>query len=345
MTKREVVKLAYEFKRPPYVPWHFTFTEEAWARLVEHFGGEEETECALDNHYLKLGTDFGFYEPIGNDRFRDTFGVVWDRTVDRDIGMVEGQLLPEPSLKGFEMPDPLDRRYFDDIPQLIARYPDRFRVFFMGFTLFERAWTLRGMENLLMDFHLHPTFVRELFESLTDYIVAQVQEALRYDIDCVRFGDDWGQQRGLIMGPPCWKEFIYPCLERIYKVVKDAGKYVLIHCCGDVACLFDDLVDIGVNCFNPFQPEVMDVWSLVPEYRGRLAFYGGLSLQNTLPFGSVEDVRDESRRLLALGAEGGYVFSPSHDVVRNVPLENILAFVEQAQAQPGYQGCGMASAD
>jgi len=138
------------------------------------------------------------------------------------------------------------------------------------------------------------------------------------------------------MGPKCWNEFIYPQIKRMYAVVREAGKFVLIHCCGDVDELFEDLIEIGVNCFNPFQPEVMDVWSLLPRHRGRLAFYGGLSMQRTLPYGSVDDVRDESRRLLELGSETGYIFSPSHDVEGDVPLENMLAFIEEAQRQPGY---------
>ena len=100
--------------------------------------------------------------------------------------------------------------------------------------------------------------------------------------------------------------------------------------------LFDDLIGIGVNCFNPFQPEVMDVLSLMEQYRGRLAFHGGLSTQRTLPHGTVADVRAETRRLLAQGCEGGYIFAPAHDVEGDVPLENMLAFIEIVQGQPGY---------
>ena len=77
----------------------------------------------------------------------------------------------------------------------------------------------------------------------------------------------------------------------MYAAVREAGKFVMIHSCGDVDELFDDLIAIGLNCFNPFQPEVMDVYELLPRYRGRLAFHGGLSTQRTLPFGSAEDVR------------------------------------------------------
>ena len=107
----------------------------------------------------------------------------------------------------------------------------------------------------------------------------------------------------------------------------------MIHSCGDVDELFDDLVEAGVNCFNPFQPEVMDVWQLLPAYRGRLSFHGGLSTQKTLPFGTADDVRDETRRLLALGRSGGYIFAPAHDVEGDVPLENMLAAIDTVQAQ------------
>jgi len=89
--------------------------------------------------------------------------------------------------------------------------------------------------------------------------------------------------------------------------------------------------------FNPFQPEVMDVASLIPRYRGRLVFHGGLSTQRTLPYGTPDDVRAETRRLLELGRDGGYVFAPAHAVEGDVPLENMLAFIEVIQSQPGYQ--------
>ncbi len=335
MTPRDVVRAVLEGKRPPYVPWQIGLTQEARATLRAHYG-TDDLDGPLGNHGVTLGNDFGFFEEIGDDRFRDHFGVVWNRSVDRDIGVVEGQVLPEPTLAGWRPPDPLDRRFHADIPAKLAARPDAFRVYSIGFSLYERAWTLRGMESLMMDFLDHPGFVRELLETIADYNIAQVREALRYDIDAVRFGDDWGQQRGLQMGPKAWRALILPVLRRMYGAVRSAGKHVMIHCCGDVDELFEDLIDAGVNCFNPFQPEVMDVRALLPRYRGRLAFHGGLSTQKTLPFGSVEDVRAETRMLLELGREGGYVFAPAHDVAGDVPLENMLAFVEVLKQQEGY---------
>ncbi|HEY3289588.1 MAG TPA: uroporphyrinogen decarboxylase family protein, partial [Anaerolineae bacterium] len=101
--------------------------------------------------------------------------------------------------------------------------------------------------------------------------------------------------------------------------------------------LFDDLVDIGLNCFNPFQPEVMDIYTLLKQFRGRLAFHGGMSTQRTLPFGTVADVRQETQRLIAAGSNGGYIFAPAHAVEGDVPLENMLAFIEVMQSQPDYR--------
>ena len=335
MSKRELVRQVLEGKRPPYVPWHIGLTVEAKAKLQTHLC-VSDLEDVLHNHFVGLGDGIGFFDELEDSHFRDVFGVIWDRRVDKDIGNVVNCVLPEPTLKGYAFPDPLDPRFFSDIPQRLGRYGDRFRVYQIGFSLYERAWTMRGMTNLMMDFYDHPGFVRELFDAIADYNVKQVEQALQYDIDAVYFGDDWGMQRGLQMGPVAWREFIYPVLRRMYGSVRDAGKYVMIHSCGDVDELFDDLVEIGLNCFNPFQPEVMDVVALVKQYRGRLSFNGGLSTQRTLPYGTVEDVRAETRMLIELGSEGGYIFAPAHDVEGDVPLENMLAFIEVLQQQPGY---------
>jgi len=335
-SKRDVVRQVFSGGKPDYVPWHYQFTHEPWDLLKTHFGGEDAAKAAIGNHILELGSAIGFFDALPDDRYRDHFGVLWDRSVDKDIGIVEGCVLPEPTLKSYTFPDPIDKRFFKDIPSKLAKHPDRFRVFYLGFSLFERAWTLRGMENLMYDFVDHPEFVHELLTAIADYNIAQVREALKYDIDAVYFGDDWGQQHGLIMGKPFWDEYIKPQLRRIYGFVRGAGKFQMIHSCGDVDELFDDLVELGLNCFNPFQPEVMDVAALIPQYRGRLAFHGGLSTQRTLPYGTVEEVRKESRLLIELGRNGGYIFAPAHAVEGDVPLKNMLAFIDEAISQPGF---------
>ena len=206
MTKRDIVIKVLEHERPPYVPWHFGFTVEAKQKLIDHYGSEDIMDIT-DNHFLVLGDEIGYFEDIGNDRFKDFFGVMWDRSIDKDIGNVEGQVLPQPTLKGYTFPDPLADLHFSDIPFLLKKYPDRFRLFEIGFSMYERAWTLRGMEALLMDFVINPDFVHELMGAICDYNIKQIKQALKFDIDAVKLGDDWGQQRGLIMGSSCcWNE-------------------------------------------------------------------------------------------------------------------------------------------
>jgi uroporphyrinogen decarboxylase len=191
MTKRDIIHAVLDGQKPPYVPWSCGFTKEAWAKLQPHFT-PVELEVALQNHLLQLGSDIGFFTDLGNNRLQDVFGVVWDRTIDKDIGNVEGCILSQPTLKHYTFPDPLDQRFFANIPERIAKYGDRFRVFQIGFSLYERAWTLRGMQNLLMDFYDHPKFVHELLNTIADYNITQVIEALKYDIDAVYFRHNFG---------------------------------------------------------------------------------------------------------------------------------------------------------
>jgi len=336
-SKRDVVQLALDGKPVPYTPWSFSFTQEAKETLRTYFGTQDRDPC-LHPHLCGIGAGKGFFTDVGNHCVKDLFGVVWDRSCDKDIGVIKGCVMPEPTLRGYDFPDPAHAVFWAEKDRLTSETArECYRVYNIGFSLYERAWTLRGMENLMTDFIEHPDFVEELLTRIADLNIELVKRAVKFDIDAVYFGDDWGQQIGLQMGPALWREFIKPQVARMYGAVRDAGKKVFIHSCGDVDELFDELIEIGLDSFNPFQPEVMDVCALMDQYHGRLTFHGGLSTQKTLPKGTVEAVCAESDGLLKKGLKGGYIFAPAHAVESDVSLENMLAFIDTALAQPGFK--------
>jgi uroporphyrinogen decarboxylase len=335
-TLRERVLKSLAHEQPDICPWHMTFTFPAHEKLAAHLG-TKDLERTIGNHFAKIEAvpDDGWRE-IKPDFWRDEFGVVWDRTIDKDIGNVDpGTLvIPEPTLDSLVFPDPLKAERFEHHEQFCRDNQDLFRVNDFGFTLFERAWTLRGMENLFLDMVERPDFVHALLDRILEWNLAIIEGVSRFDIDAILFGDDWGQQHGLIMGPDYWREFFKSRAAAEYKACHDKGMYVFIHSCGDVSQIFDDLVEIGVDAFNPFQPEVMDVVEVKARYGDSMCFFGGMSTQKILPYADPEEVRRETRRLIEnIGAGGGYIFSPAHDVPKDVPPENMAAMIDVLQNQ------------
>ena len=337
-TKRDVVIDAMEFRPPPYVPWAWDMTLGCAERMAEHLGTRDLAPF-IDTHFLNLGPDIGYLEPLGNDLHRDRYGVVWDRSVDKDIGTpLEWPIRRPEDLAAYEWPDPAADDLFADIPEALAARPDLFSRYMLGFSLYERAWTMRGLMDLLTDMAERPEFVEDLLDRIVEHNLVQIRKALSFPLDAVYFGDDYGMQTGLIMGLDHWRRFFRPRLARMFAPVREAGKYVFLHSCGCVVDLFDDLVEIGLNGFNPFQPEVMDVFAVKRQYHGRLAFHGGMSIQKVLPFGTAGDVRAAAAALVEAGADGGYIFSPSHSVPPDVPPENLVAMMDVVRSQPGYPG-------
>jgi len=319
---------AIEFRRPAYVPWHVRLTVDCAARC-KRFLGTEDLEAFLDNHFFDVRCKLREMEPLAAGQVRDKYGVVWDRSVDKDIGTPSSRPLRSPAdFERYRFPDASDDALYEGLAEQVAAHRGLFTRYSVGMSLFERAWALRGMEDLLVDMLERPEFFERLLDAIVEHHLVVVNQALALGVDCVHFGDDYGMQTGLIMGAPNWRRFIKPRLARLFAPVRAAGKVVSLHSCGKVQELFNDLAEIGLQLFNPFQPEVMDVFAELRRHRGVLAFHGGMSIQRTLPFGSPAEVRQATRRLLEAGREGGYVFAPAHEVPRDVPPENIAAMME-----------------
>jgi uroporphyrinogen decarboxylase len=330
ITPRERVRQSLLHQQPDHIPWQYGMTIDTRKKLENYFH-TTDLDQVLDQHLVRFRTRLPDIE-VRPGFFRDEFGVIWNRSIDPDIGVVENYPLKERSLKGLRFPDPHDPQRLAELPALIASNPNRFRLLNISYSLFERAWILRGMEDLMVDMLEAPAFVDQLLDAIMEYHLAILEDGLQYDIDGVIFGDDWGQQSGLLFSRRLWQRFIKPRIARYYAVTRQAGKAVFIHSCGKVQELFPELIELGLDAFNPFQPEVMDTYAIKNQFGSQLSFFGGVSIQKLLPFGTPGQIKDEVNRLITeVGRDGGFIISPSHDMPRDIPLENLLAFINAVQ--------------
>jgi uroporphyrinogen decarboxylase len=334
MTPRQRINASLRHEQPDVCPWAIGFTHGARQKMIA-YTGDPDFESKLGNHLGGFGPILPMeQDPHCPDFWQDEFGVRWNRSIDKDIGNPDALIFPRPELGDYRFPDPADPRRWEGVAPSLAAQGDLFPIMNIGFSLFERAWTMRGMANLLMDMIDHPQFVDDLFDAITEFNLALIARGVKFDVDAVMFGDDWGQQQGMIMGPTLWRRFIKPRLREMYGAVHAAGKYVFIHSCGKVSEVFPDLIEVGLNCFNPFQPEVIDVYAAKRDFGDRLSFFGGVSTQRLLPYGTPEQVTAEVRRLIAeVGKSGGYILAPAHGIPRDAKPENMMALIEAVQNQ------------
>ena len=228
MTRREVVMEALQFRRPPYVPWAWDMTQDCAERLKAHLGAGSLTEF-VGSHFLDLASHIGRFDRLDEDRYRDVYGVVWDRSVDKDIGTpIDWPIRRPEDLDGYTWPDPADDSWYAGIAERMAANRDLFTRFPIGFSLYERAWTMRGMTELLIDMVERPEFVEKLMDRIVEHNLVQVRRAISFDVDCVHFGDDYGMQSGLIMGAEHWRHFIKPRLARMFEPASIASRIVAI---------------------------------------------------------------------------------------------------------------------
>jgi len=339
VTKKETVQavLAHCEVRP--VPYHQVFTPPVEHQLIGHFGIDPESPAArvqlnraLGNALLRASVVPGpERQPDGT--VLDGFGVVWQQT-DVNRGAPVSAPLTGPSLAGYRFPDPGDPARLEALAQSIEGNEDLYVAVFVG-DLFERASFLRGMENILLDMMLHPGFAHDLLQSIMDYVLASMEEVARLPVDCVFLSDDYGDQRGLLVSPDTWREFIAPELRRFCRRARQLGVAPALHSCGNVRELLPELIDIGFDIIHPLQPEALDVVEVKQTLGGRFTIYGGLDTQRVLPDGTPGDVRALiAERIRELSPGGGFILGPAMKIQHDVPWENVLALLEACREQP-----------
>jgi len=197
--------------------------------------------------------------------------------------------------------------------------------------IWENSWQLTGMEKLMLDFHDNPEFAAYILDRVTEDRCFMARRCAEAGCDQISLGDDVGMQHKLMMHPDTWRRWLKPRLAREIKAATDVNPDISVfyHSDGNIESIIEDLIEVGVTVLNPVQPECMDPVALKRHYGDRLAFWGTIGTQTTMPFGTPEDVRQWVKRMCeTVGEGGGLVLAPTHVLEPDVPWHNIVAMFE-----------------
>ncbi|HCT92513.1 MAG TPA: uroporphyrinogen decarboxylase [Lachnospiraceae bacterium] len=329
ISRRQCTMEAVRHRQTPYIPHNIDLVDD-YKELVrkELHISPELVEEYMGNHIQKCELFDGKYVSPGI--YRDEYGVIWDRTgLDTDVGIIQNTVLPEPDLSGFYFPPIDEEKIRKKCETALSDGKDRFKFAKLGAMLFERAWSLTGFENFLMYLVAEEAFAEALIEGIAERNAKILDIALEYDFDGVYFGDDYGQQLGLLMSPAVWRRLIKPRLGKLFEKIKARGKYIALHSCGNISAILPDLCEIGLDIYQTVQPEIYDLSRLKQEYGKDLVFYGTISVQSDLPFKKPDEIKEIIRRTEEImGKDGGFIAAPTHRVRADTPLENFVAMVE-----------------
>lgn len=309
MDRRQRVKDAIAHKATDRVPYCIDFTREA-RQLFERETGHRSADEFLDNDIIQVSPPWWGW---------DNLGPAWKA------------MEPPASLPGVRGNGSYTE--FRDRLKMLRDHSDKYILAMIYGSHFEKANGARRIENFLADMAGEPAFAQKLLDRIIEKNMVMLDNFLGCpEIDGVLLGSDWGSQLDLLMSPDSWEAMIRPGEQREYDLVHSYGKDVWVHSCGNIVKVIPSLIEMGLDVLNPVQPECMALEVLKREHGDKLAFWGGISTQKALPYGSADDVRAEARRVRDLmSTDGGYILAPAQQLQADVPLENIMALIDVAK--------------
>jgi uroporphyrinogen decarboxylase len=351
--------------------WITTIHVEPYEALKDHFGVDSPTVvmermqqvCFVDERilrHLSIDTRGVFAGPpelacnqsveLTGDRFRDAWGVTWQKPASSYYyDMVQPALVGDITLsdvRNHPWPDPHDPGYTRGLrDRVITQRASADCALVLNISVYpvQCSQFIRGFEDWFLDMAANPRLMGVLFDLLTDIMVSTVADVLAEVgdlVDVVSVSDDVGMQRGTTVSPEMYRRLIKPRQARAFRFIHDHTPAPLMyHTCGSVYAILDDLIEIGVDALNPVQTDAakMEPERLKADFGDRISFWGGINSSRILPWGTPEQVRDEVRRVIgALGPGGGYILNSVHNIQPGVPLANLLAMFEAAQAFGAY---------
>ncbi|MBN2301064.1 MAG: uroporphyrinogen-III decarboxylase-like protein [Lentisphaerae bacterium] len=339
MNPRERWEAVLKREKPDRIPMDYWATKEASAKLVKHM------QCGdLDEALAKLHVDRPrdvYPRYIGPPRKEDTdsFGCKRKRVQYGDGYYYECASNP---LAQYNSVEEIEKNYtwptnddwdFSGIADSIKGYEDQ-PIKGGGSEPFLIYCHLRGMEQAYMDLALNPEIVHYCLDKLFDLAydwTLRIYEQIPGKVLISYVAEDLGSQESLLFSLDHIREFILPRMKRMMTLAHDAGVYVFTHSDGAIRDVIPDFIKIGSNVLNPIQWRClgMEREGLKKDFGDKLIFHGAVDNQEILPFGSVEDVREEVlENMRVLGAGGGYILAPCHNIQVVSPAENIIAMYE-----------------
>jgi uroporphyrinogen decarboxylase len=338
LTHKERMRRAIRHEPVDRLPTQINYTGRQGEQLAAYFGiTVADLPDRLDNHLRRLElTHAPYYNEDKTVKF-DWWGAGFD-TGEEGYFVRVSPLQERKDLDAMAWPDPHDPDLLNDATAAIAADSGQhFLVPNFGWALFERAWSLRGMVEFFMDMAGDSKFAGELLDRVADIQLVLIHRFLELGVDGIYFGDDYGGQVNMLLSPKMWRSLIKPRLARLFEPIRAAGLPILMHSDGHIEPILPDLIEIGLNMYNPVQPEVTDFCWLRDTFDNQLAYYGGVSTQTTMPFGTPEDVRaavTKAARSLA-PANTGLLIGPSHRMMSDIPMQNVAALLDAFAKLPG----------
>jgi uroporphyrinogen decarboxylase len=332
LSKEEVIK-AVEHRSPSRIPMIL----HIYAPTGRYKGQEEAVRQML----LQYPSDVMFYIQPMPSVWQETWqmpGYSWTQkpAPTQTHGALDSQVAIEDWSQLDEMldhwPDPMAAK-----PSPCEEDPfdrgDRYAIIHWWNCLYERAWHLRGMENLLMDFHLEPKQVHRLLDAITDFNCQIIRRAAKeLQVNGVWVTEDIGMQNGPMFSLEIFREFFKPYYARMFRTAHECGMHFWLHSCGKIDLFLQDLIDIELDVIHPIQKYTMDEREIARQFGGKVCFWTGMDMQKILPFGTPEDVRREIRFMVDTfdRPDGGCMIALGNVVTSDVPLENLQAMFDEA---------------
>lgn len=200
--------------------------------------------------------------------------------------------------------------------------------------MYEDAWQIRGYTGFLMDMIENPDICEYILDKIAERNLKRALAAAKAGVDVLISGDDVANQRDLMFSPEMWRKYMKPRWAKVYQAARDIKPDIQIwyHSDGNIERIIPELIEIGITILNPVQPECLDLVTLKEKYGRQVVFEGSIGTQTTMPFGTALEVKEiVKNRIEKLGYDGALILAPTHVLEPDVPIDNVLAFVEACQ--------------